>query len=113
MQIASSWWLTRHVDEQLGESTEGERKCSPPERDWRDETVVNADGVSATVHAARVGLVCLVAKDAVSNASQSTDEESSSDTGNGTIVNARLAKGRVQAVLYHFLSAMISDLEIE
>jgi hypothetical protein len=96
--------LTRHVDEQLGESTEGERQRSPPERDWRDETLVDANGISATVHAARVGLVRLVAKNAVSDAGKSADEESSGDTGDGTIVNARLAEGRVQAVLVSHVS---------
>ena len=40
-----------------------------------------------------------MAKNTVSDAGESTDEESSSDTGNGTIVDARLAEGRVQAVL--------------
>jgi hypothetical protein len=49
-----------------------------------------------------------VAKNAVSDAGQSTDEESSSDTGNGTVVDARLAEGRVQAVLHFLVSAMVS-----
>ena len=40
-----------------------------------------------------------MAENTVSDAGKSADEESSGDTGDGTIVNARLAEGRVQAVL--------------
>jgi hypothetical protein len=54
-----------------------------------------------------------VAENAVSDTGQSADEESSSDTGNGTVVNARLAEGRVQAVLKYHVSARISALDTE
>ena len=54
-----------------------------------------------------------MAKNAVTDAGQSTDEKSSSDTGNGTIVNTRLAEGRVQAVLKYHVSARISALDTE
>jgi hypothetical protein len=54
-----------------------------------------------------------VAENAVSDAGQSADEESSSDTGNGAVVNARLAEGRVQAVLKHPMSAIYSALDME
>ena len=54
-----------------------------------------------------------MAKNTVSDAGKSTDEESSRDASDGTIVDARLAEGRIQTVLYHFLSAMISVLDIE
>jgi hypothetical protein len=54
-----------------------------------------------------------VAKNAVSNAGKSTDEESSSDTSNGTVVDARFAEGRVQAVLYYLMLVMDLDFKME
>jgi hypothetical protein len=53
-----------------------------------------------------------VAKNAVSDAGQSADEESSSDTGNGAVVNASLAESRVQAILEYLMSAIVSALDM-
>ena len=53
-------------------------------------------------------MVCFVAKNTVSDAGKSTDEESSRDASDGTIVDARLAEGRVQAVLQFLVSAIVS-----
>jgi hypothetical protein len=53
-----------------------------------------------------------VAKNAVSDAGQSADKESSSDTGNGAVVNASLAESRVQAILEYLMSAIVSALDM-
>ena len=53
-----------------------------------------------------------MAKNAVSDAGQSADKESSSDTGNGAVVNASLAESRVQAILEYLMSAIVSALDM-
>lgn len=89
----------RDVDEQLGEAAESVWECLPPQRDWRDEAIVDTVWVSAAVIAARVELVCIVAEDAVADASQGGKEEAGGDTSDGAIVNAGLAESRVQYVV--------------
>ena len=88
-----------HIDEQLGETTKGVWNGLPPERDWRHKTVVNTAWVSATVPAARVGLVCLVAEDAVADTSKGGDAETSADTRNWTVVDTSLAERWVKQVV--------------
>lgn len=88
-----------HVDEQLGETAKSVWDGFPPERDGRNQAVVDTGWVSAAVPAARVGLVSLVAEYAVADASKSRNEETRGDTRNRAVVDFSLAESRVQSVV--------------
>lgn len=91
--------LTRDVDEKLGKSTEGIWNGLPPERDGRDETILNTLGVGRAVPAAGGSLIGLVAEDCVTDACECAEEETGADTGDRAVVDSALSQEGVEAVL--------------
>ena len=96
--------LTRDVDEKLGKSTEGIWDGLPPERDGRDETILNTLRVRRAVPAAGGCLVGLVAEDCVADACEGAEEETGADTGDGAVVNSTLSQEGIESVLNGFVS---------
>jgi hypothetical protein len=90
---------TRHVDEELGKAAEGVWDGLPPERNGRDETVLDTLWVRGAIPPTRRGLVRLVAEHGVADSGKGTKEKAGANTSNRAIVNPVLAEQRVEAVL--------------
>lgn len=90
---------TGNVDEQLGEATQGIRNGLPPERDVRDETVVNTVGVRRAELSARRQLVGLPTDKGVSDTTEGTNEETRRNARNRAVVNLELAQEWVDTIL--------------